>query len=206
VKIAGVSPDLLLAAVVAIASAFTYSDDHILWRALVGLVIGLLAAILVESTQREPPGLTSVIFAISGVVSTIVPGYMERRLSPGRFSKKMRERIMRVQPYVLTLILALSKEALMIVYFYLQGVAITSMHFIRLVLGAGLTFAISAAASAALVSWVMCMPDGTLFAQYLRSRENKRRRKALRGIRRKAAENPAAAIVPATIKAKPIDD
>jgi hypothetical protein len=119
----------------------------------------------------------------------------------------MRERIMRVLPYGLTLALALAKETLMVVYFYLQGVTIISMHFTRLIIGAGLTFAVSAAASGALVSWVMCMPEGTWFAHFLRTRQDKRRRKALRGIRRKVTDNPeGTALVPATIKAKPIDD
>lgn len=203
-RIGGVTPDLLLAAVVTLAASLCTSDDNIVWRALVGLIVGLFAALMVEATGKEPPGLTTAALGLSGAAACMLPGYVERNLHPGRWTPKARARIMAALPYIMICALSLGKEALMVVLFYLRGVAIQRIHMYRVLFAGALNLAAGMAGSRALTAWVECPPNNTWAARWLRRRETSRRRRELRSIRRRVAEAPAAP--PPVIRAKPIDD
>ncbi|MDR1569390.1 MAG: hypothetical protein LBS72_02740 [Oscillospiraceae bacterium] len=203
-RIAGVTPDLLLAAVIALSASLCASDDGTIWRVMIGLIVGLFAALLMEAADKETPGLTSVVFALAGVAGCLLPGYVESRLHPGRWTPRGRARIMAFLPYAMIGAFALGKEALMTVYFYLRGVSIQRLHIMRVLFAGLLNFGIGMAGSRALVAWVECPANNTWFARYLRRREAAKRRRALRGIRKRVSKMPDQP--QPVIKARPIDD
>ncbi|MDR1600308.1 MAG: hypothetical protein LBS11_10650 [Oscillospiraceae bacterium] len=191
-KVGGVSPDLVLCALVALAASMGGQGYRAPWRALVGGTVGLGAALLMEVTRKEPSGFTTVVCALAGAGACLVPAAVERRLPPGRFTRRRRERIMRFLPCVMIGAAALTKESLMVVYFYLRGVSISFTHIWRALLAALLNLGMGFAGYHLLIRWVYCMPGETWVAKAARRRQTAKRRRALRGIRKEAARRPAA--------------
>ncbi|MDR0397372.1 MAG: hypothetical protein LBH66_08735 [Oscillospiraceae bacterium] len=220
-KVGGVSPDLVLCTLVALSASMARPDYRTLWRALLGSTVGLGAALLMEVMRKEPPGFTTVICVLAGAGACLLPPVIERRLTPGRFSRRRRERIMRFLPCVMIGAAALAKESLMVVYFYLRGVSISFTHIWRVLLAATLNLSLGFAGYHLLIRWAYCEPGNTWAAKAMQRRRAAKRRRALRGIRKEAARRPAAqpgmeggaASLPTApplpnmrIKAKPIRD
>lgn len=203
-RIAGIAPDLLLVSIAAIAISLANDDDGIVWRSLVGLIVGFYAALLVETTGKEPPGLTTATFALSGAAACILPPYIKSKLHPGRWSRRARERLVSYFPFIMAAALTVFKETLMTVFFYLRGVSLTQVHIVRVLLATAYNTAAALIGARLLVYWVHTEPAGTLVAKARKRREEARRRRAIRGIRRKLPDMPN--VPPPKIKAKPIDD
>ncbi|GHU73023.1 hypothetical protein AGMMS49992_10300 [Clostridia bacterium] len=221
-RIGGVTPDLTLGVLVALAASMAQPQDRVPWRVFLGVTVGLGVALLMEVTRKEPPGFTTVICALMGAAACLLPPAVERRLPPGRFSAKRRAQLMNFLPCVMIGMAALLKESLMVVYFYLRGVSIGFTHVWRVLWAALLNLGLGFAGYHLLIRWVYCMPGETWFAKAGRRRQQARRRRELRGISKQAARRPvaepgtegAAAIALPTaaplpnmkIKAKPILD
>ncbi|MDR1263298.1 MAG: hypothetical protein LBK46_07390 [Oscillospiraceae bacterium] len=191
-KIGGVTPDLVLCTLVTLAASMAQREHRVPWRALLGATVGLSVALIMEVSRKEPPGFTTVVCALAGVGSCLLPPAVERRLPPGRFTVKRRASIMRFLPCVMIGAAALLKESLTTVYFYLRGVSITYTHVWRVLLALALNLAVGFSGYHLLIRWVYCMPGETWLAKAMQRRQAARRRRELRGIRKEAARRPTA--------------
>lgn len=172
----------------------------------VGLMAGLLEALVLEVLSGDLPGLTAFLCVAAGALGAWIAMTLRNIEVAG--NRNLERIIKRFGPMAMLGVFVMAKEAIYVAYFYLNGMEVSGWHAWKIVT-AGLETAIASVVLLPLIFNMMRRrPDETMIAKWKKKRRAKREAKPTKPTKpaKPARKKPAAGdalTMPSDANAKP---